>query len=199
MSDYGLDVVKESFSRLFVIAISNQMHPAAFTFALGKSDYASSIENKQYTNVISINLKKEFLNISGKECENDSYGVYNDAFWSGQCYFDLQRKINKSFSYIFLKLPLNQMLDIYKIFHEMDFSSLVEYFEKKEKEKTILRLLCDYKKISLNKLSKATSISVNTLSKYNASDEALYKGSFQNIIKIARFFEVPTSLFIETL
>ena len=81
----------------------------------------------------------------------------------------------------------------------MDYSSLLEYFYEHEKEKTILRALCEQKRCSLTKLSQATGISPNTLSKYNASDESLYKGSFQNIIKIQNYFDCPVSLFIEKL
>ena len=79
----------------------------------------------------------------------------------------------------------------------MDFTSLLDYFNKKEKDKTILRLLCEKKNCSLNDISKATSLSLNTLKKYNSSDELLYKGSFQNIAKLIRYFDVSYLLFID--
>ena len=74
---------------------------------------------------------------------------------------------------------------------------MLERFNELEKEKTILRAICEEKHVSISKLSKGTGISVNTLSKYNASDNALYKASFQNIIEIAAFFDAPISLFKE--
>ena len=89
------------------------------------------------------------------------------------------------------------MLDMYDVYHEMDFSALLECYNELEKEKTILRALCEEKHVSLSKLSKGTGISVNTLMKYNASDNALYKASFQNIIEIAAFLDAPISLFKE--
>ena len=45
----------------------------------------------------------------------------------------------------------------------------------------------------------ATSININTLMKYNACDEALYNGSFQNIIKLALYFDAPISLFMKEI
>ena len=80
------------------------------------------------------------------------------------------------------------MMNIYTIFHEMDFSSLEEYFYRKEKEKTILRLLCERKRCSLNDISKATTLSLSTLKKYNSSDELLYKASFQNMLHLNKYF-----------
>ena len=88
-------------------------------------------------------------------------------------------------------------MNIYSIFHEMDFTSLLEYFHKKEKEKTIIRILCEEKNCSLNDVSKATSLSLNVLKKYNSSDDILYKASFQNISKIVSFFDTNYLLFKE--
>ena len=87
------------------------------------------------------------------------------------------------------------MMKLYSIYHEMDISSLLEYFNQQDQEKTILRLLCEERNCSISRLSSLTWISKATLSKYNASDVALYKGSFQTIYRIAMFFDVPVSLF----
>ena len=89
------------------------------------------------------------------------------------------------------------MMNIYAIFHEMDFSSLVDYFYKKCKEKTILRLLCEKTNKSLPSISRATLIPLSTLKKYNISDEYLYTASFQNIAKLVAYFDVTYSLFKE--
>ena len=87
------------------------------------------------------------------------------------------------------------MMELYSIYHEMDISSLLEFFNQLDQEKTILRLLCEERKCSIPKLSSLMGISKTTLSKYNASDVALYKGSFQTIYRIAIFFDVPLALF----
>ena len=200
MNNYDIDKVKYIFARLFVVAVQNMTNLNAFTRALEKNEFVQKIEANKYDDYFNKSIMEMFESITSNTIrEDDSFGIYNDAYWSGVSYFDLHLKAHKPFSYIFLKLPFEKMLDIYDVYHEMDFSSLYEYFQKLEQEKTILRLLCEQSHKSLSKISKATSISINTLSKYNASDEALYKASFQNIIKIANYFDVPISLFIEKL
>ena len=198
MSNIDTRAVREIFARLFVVAIENRINFASFTYMLAKSEFVTKIERNQYDDYFNKSIKDILYQITNNQLRvNESYGIYNDAYWCGFSYFNLHLKTNKSFSYIFLKLPLAKLMDLYPVFHEMDISSLIDYFQKIEKEKTILRILCEQKKCSLTKLSSVTGIKATTLSKYNASDEALYKGSFQNIIKIASYFDVPISLFVK--
>ena len=198
MSNVDKNMIKEIFARLFVTAIQNRINFAAFTTMLAKSDFVKKIEEDKYDDYFNKSLEDILYHVTNHEMiAEDSYGVYNEAYWCGVSYFNLYQKFNKPFAYLFLKLPLSKMMELYVIFHEMDVSSLYDYFQKIDQQKTILRALCENKKCSLTKLSDATGISATTLSKYNASDEALYKGSFQNIIKIANFFEAPINLFVQ--
>lgn len=198
MSNLDTKVIRELFARLFVVAIENHMNLTSFTNVLAKSDLVAKIERDQYDEYFNKSIKDIMYQITNNEpMLHESYGIYNDAYWCGFSYFNLYQKLHKPFAYIFLKLPLTKMMDFYPIFHEMDFSSLVDCFQKIEKNKTILRILCKNRHCSLKKLSEKTGIKVATLSRYNASDEALYKGSFQNIIKIASYFDVPISTFVQ--
>ena len=196
MNDYEINNARETFSRLFVLAVQNKMNFSSFTFMLEKSDFISVIEKNKYDPLLNKSLSILFYNITGFEVKEDnSFGVYNDAYWCGQNYFDLHLKTNKSFSYLFLKLPFEQMMNIYTIFHEMDFSSLVTYFYEKCEKKTIIRLLCEKTNVSLADISEATSIALSTLKKYNMNDKYLYKASFQIISKLVSYFDVSYSLF----
>ncbi len=198
MNDFEINNSRETFSRLFVLAIRNKMNLSSFTAMLENSNYVSIIEKNVYDPLLNKSISILFYEITGFEVKEDnSFGVYNDAYWCGQNYFDLHLKTNKSFSYIFLKLPFEEMMNVYTIFHEMDFTSLVEYYYKKCDEKTIIRLLCEKANKSLNDISKVTQIPLSTLKKYNISDNFLFKASFQNISKLVTYFNVNYSLFKE--
>ena len=196
MNDYELDNLRETFSRLFVLAVRNKINFKSFTNMLSNSSFIVAIEKDKYNELFNKPIEQLLFSITGFETKEDnSYGIYNDAYWCGQNYFDLHIKTKKPFVYLFLKLPFEEMMNIYSIFHEMDFSSLVDYFHKKENEKTILRILCEEKRCSLNDLCKATSLSLNTLRKYNSSDDILYNASFQNIAKLIEYFDVSYLVF----
>lgn len=192
----NIGFLRETFSRLFVIAVNNKMNLSSFSYQLERSEFIKKIEDGKYDDYFNKSLIFIFNDITGITINDDSsYGVYNDAYWCGYSYFEIFLRTKKSFSYIFLKLPLVKMMDIYPIYHEMDISSLLDLFAKQEQEKTILRALCEQNRISLPKLSTSTGIGLATLSKYNADDKALYNASFQNIIQIAHYFNVPINMF----
>ena len=196
MSNLDLRMAKETFARLFVMAIQNEINFLAFTSSLERSVFANLIEEDVYDDYFNTPLTRIFFDITKMHIEKDeSFGIYNDAYWCGYSYFELQQRLKKPFSYLFLKLPLSKMMDIYPIFHEMDFSALLEFFDKEKDKKTILRALCEQRRCSLSKVSASTGINQATLSKYNADDEALLKGSFQNVYKISKYFNAPVSLF----
>ena len=196
MNNYELNKIREVFSQLFVIATKNKMNLDSFTFYLERSELVTLIEKNIYCSKVDNALKDLFYLITSYEVDNiDIEGIYNDAYWAGQSYFDLQKELKIPFSLLFLKLPLSKMLDIYPIYHEMDISSLVSYFINLSKEKTILRILCENKKCSLNDICKNTNINISTLKKYNESDSHLYSASFQNINKLVNYFNTVYNLF----
>ena len=197
MNNYELYKTREVFSQLFVIAIKNKMNLDSFTFYLERSDLVLSTQKDIYSSKVDNNLKDLFYMITNYEVSNiEIEGIYNDAYWAGQSYFDLYQELKIPFSLLFLKLPLSKMLNIYPIYHEMDISSLVSYFISLNKEKTILRILCEKKKCSLSDISKKTNINLSTLKKYNESDSHLYSASFQNINKLVNYFNTTYSLFV---
>ncbi len=197
MNNLDVREVKEIFARLFVLAIQNKINFRAFTKALEKSEFVGKIEAGKYDDYFNHSLASIFFDVTNKVIDKDeSFGIYNDAYWCGYSYFELHERSQKSFAFLFLKLPLSKLMDMYSVYHEMDFSSLFDQFHKLDKEKTILRALCEEKHCSIPRLSSITKINKATLSKYNFSDEALYKASFQSIYKIAHYFDVPLSLFV---
>ena len=197
MNNFDTRQVKETFARLFVLAVQNKINLQAFTNNLEKSEFANKIETGQFSDSFNFSLEKIFFEITNKSIEQDtSFGIYNDAYWCGYSYFEIQQRTKKSFAFIFLKLPFNKLVNVYPIYHEMDISSLLDYFLEIDKKTTILRLLCLRKGCSIPELSLKVGINKATLAKYNASDESLFKASFLNIYKIATFFEVPFSIFL---
>ena len=194
MNDYN---IKDLFARLFVLAIQNKINFYSFTHRLERSEFVLKIEENEYDDYFNKDILTIFFDITNNHIQSDtSYGIYNDAYWCGYQYFELHKSLHKPFSFIFLKLPLAKMIELYLIYHEMDFSSLLDYFDMVNKRKTILRLLCEQKGCSLTELSAKTGVNKATLSKYNASDDSIYKGSLENIYKIAKYFDYPISLFV---
>ena len=200
ITNLDIEVIKEVFSRLFVIAKQSNFNMHSFSYLLERSYFVKAIEKGQYDDYFNKSLETIFFDITNyKVSEENSYGIYNDAYWCGSSYFELFLRLNKPFNYLFLKLSLPEMFGLFSIYHEMDISSLINYFHYAEKKETIIRALCKRKHISLPKMSRETGIALTTLSKYNASDESLLKASFQAIYIISSYFDVSPTLFVNNL
>ena len=158
---------KDFFSRLFVLAKKHKINLKSFSLLIANSDEFVLSETEENAT----SLAGLFNKITGLFLNNDdSFGIFNDAYWCGTVYFYLYFKTKKPLAYIIFKLPLNSLIELYGTYHEMDYSSIFELFLEKEKEQTLLRLLCRHNKITLKELSKRTGININTLKKYNRKD-----------------------------
>ena len=198
MNSFDAKPVKEIFCRLFVLAIQNKVNFLAFTKALERSEFAYKIEDGKYDEYFHKSLIDIFYDITNVRLNEDtSFGIYNDAYWCGVTYFYIKHKTQKPLSYVLLKMPFDELIELYNPYHEADYSKTLEYFLNHEKDETILKRICKENRTSLSRLSKETSININTLKRYAKQDEHLYSGSFQNILTIAKYFNITPNLFLE--
>ena len=190
--------VEDMFCNLFVLAGGYGIKKEIFTTAIEKHGFIISIEKGDYRHAYEqsvIDVFNESLSFCLKE--NEYENIVNDYYWVGKCYFYIQSETHKSFAYIFMKLPFETILNMFNPYHETDMGYILDFFYEKEKEKTILSLLCKRRKISTAYLSNETGIAISTLTKYRKSDEYLYKASFANIYILSQYFNCPETLFLE--
>ena len=192
--------VEDMFCNLFVIAGDYQIKKDLFTRSIERHPFVNDIEKGDFQQAYERSLLDVFKDCFGLQLStNEQENVINDYYWVGKCYFYIQSETHKSFSYIFLKLPFEELHNMFYPYHETDISHILDIFLEKEKEHTIIELLCKRRKISVTYLSKETGIAVSTLRKYRQKDEYLYKASFNNIYRLVQFFSVPETLFLETV
>lgn len=190
--------VEDMFCNLFVLSGEYGIKKEAFTRSIEGHHFLLSIEKGDYKDAYKESLLDVF-NDSLSFClaSNDYENEWNDYYWVGKCYFYIQSETHKSFSYIFLKFPFEELHKLFHPYHETDISHILDIFLEKEKEKTILEALCKRRKISISYLSKETNIPVSTLTKYRKNDEYLFKASFQNIYLLSQYFSCPETLFLK--
>lgn len=188
------------FSKVISLAIETRIHLEVITDSISKSTLVKSIERNDYSLFYSKTYYEIFLDIFGASFVSDnSYMKYDEGYWCGYVYMNLFYKYKKPLSYIFLKMPLSKLLDMYKIYHEMDISQVYEIYEKEIEKESIISLLLKKHSISLENLSKKTGVSSRTISYYKNSDANLYNGSFDNLTRISIYLDEPSSLFINNI
>ena len=138
--------------------------------------------------------------IYGKDIDKAVLNNRSDiSIWVGEAYIRLFFKYHKSFAYLFLYFPIDEMLNRYTIYHEMDWTQLYELFKEKTSKKTLLKSLIEKRNISVNKLSVISNISQATLQYYCESDERLYLASFKHINALSFALNINSNIFLESI
>ncbi|MDO4940560.1 MAG: hypothetical protein Q4E33_02585 [Erysipelotrichaceae bacterium] len=194
------DKYYDCISQLFSMALFHRIHLVTITDTIAKSDLIEDIEKDKYDIILNNSTKDIFIHLFPSAFILDEYKTkFDEGYWCGYVYMNLFYHFKKPFSYLFLKLPLTKLLDMYEVFHQMDISQMYIEFERIEKENTIMELLLIKNKMSITRLSKISKVPIRTISYYKKSDYNLYKGSYENIRRIAIALEVSNNLFINSV
>lgn len=200
MIENDKDRAIDYFSKIISLAIEARIHLEIITDSISKSSLVKSLEKNEYSIFYRKTYYEIFLDIFDVSYINDNtFMKYDGGYWCGYVYMNIFYKYKKPLSYIFLKLPLSKLLDMYEVYHEMDISQVYEIFEKEVENDTIIGLLLKKHSISVKNLALKTTVPARTISYYKNSDDNLYKGSFENIAKISNYLDEPSNLFIKNI
>ncbi len=126
-------------------------------------------------------------------------GMNSILLWIGQAYMRLFFHFHKSIYYVFLYIPIEEMISLYSLYHEMDWNQLFDYFNEQTSKITLLRKLLDKKKLSVNKLAQLSNISEATVRYYTLSDSNIYEAKYVYIDAIALALKVNTNVFLKNV
>ena len=189
------------FSYLFFYGISHKYSFLAIEEKIYKSDIVKSLEsNGSSTYLYRHTLQDIFIDIYGDDINIDDITKTNSiSIWVAEAYIRLFFRYHKSFHYLFLVIHLEQMINLFDIYHEMDFDQLFELFEKKQKSFKLLNALIKEKNITIKQLNLLSSISEYTLYNYSKNNEKLYAASFNHIVTLSNILDVDCNVFAREL
>lgn len=120
----------------------------------------------------------------------DGLPIYKQCLWAAEAYLRIQMESRLTFEAIFLYMPLTKMYACFPLYHEMDFSRIVEEFKASYAKKSVLGMLLETQGVPLSNLSKKTGIPYDTLASVKSRRRDIRKLSVSNVIAIASFFHV---------
>ena len=121
--------------------------------------------------------------------------VYNQCLWAAESYMRIQHETRLSFETIFLIMPLKEMYSCFPLYHEMDFSQIVQLFLQKKEEKTVFAILLNKYGYKLSDIAKKTKISKETLYSLKQGKREIKKANVDIVQKLANFFNVRIETF----
>ena len=119
----------------------------------------------------------------------------NPLYWAGIEYMNICLNLFIPLKQVVLLCPLQEMINHYDIYHEMNDIEILKEFLNNEYKRSILKNARKLRNVTINELSVLTNISSQTLKYYEKSNDNLFNASFINIEKIARALDLSLSIF----
>lgn len=120
----------------------------------------------------------------------DSVPTYNQCLWAAESYLRIQGKTGLTFECIFLYIPISKMYEYFPLYHEMDFSQIVQEFERLYKEKSVIAVLLDKYGYPLKEVSLKAKIPYDTLFGFKQRKRDISKANFETLYRLSRVFNV---------
>ena len=111
------------------------------------------------------------------------------SYWAGYYLAFYQWYTSKRFKDIFLRIPLKEIIDMYKIYHEMDVSIFVDDLNKRYDSVTLstkLKTIREARSLSQNELAKLSGVSLRSIQLYEQKVNDIDKAQAQTLYKLAR-------------
>lgn len=177
--DYALNICKQS--------------PDMFAEIFSRSDYAKKFEcgdpavisGKSGVELVRSVLSKVIDDFPEPQFSQDR----SPEYWAGWALAYYQWYSAKRFKDIFARIPLTQIILMYKVFHEMDITVFVESMEKRYNEveiETKLRSLREARGLSQRELSKISGVKIRSIQLFEQKVNDIDKAQAHTLYKLAR-------------
>lgn len=164
-----------------------------------KSEIIKDLEDNDES-FLNVPLETIFMNTFNIEPPLKVFGLFNSCFyWVSEAYLRLFFRYKKSFSYLFLLLPLKKCIELFELYHQMDFKEMYKLFERLMNENKILPLLIKKNVLTMKTLSKLSNINYYSIDSYCRNDNKLFNASYKNLLSLSKTLNVNINIFLEKL
>lgn len=189
-----LSDAQTNLANAFDYAINVCKQPAdIFGEIFARSDYAKKFEcgdpaivsGKSGVELVKVVLAKTVDSFPQPQFSQDR----SPEYWAGWALAYYQWYSAKRFKDIFARIPLSQIILMYKVFHEMDITAFVESMEKRYDEvevETKLRSLREVRGLSQRELSNISGVKLRSIQLFEQKVNDIDKAQAHTLYKLAR-------------
>ena len=130
------------------------------------------------------------LIIPGEEFPSASFSLdCSPAYWAGWSLAYYQWFTAKRFKDIFKKVPLSEILSMYKLYHEMDLTNFVEDLDARYNSivlATKLKIIRESRGLSQSELAELSGVNKRSIQLYEQRVNNIDKAQSQTLYKLSR-------------
>ena len=109
-------------------------------------------------------------------------------YWAGWALAQYQWYSAKTFKAVFSKVPLSEIVKMYKIYHEMDITAFIDVMDKKIAERSVttnLKNIRENRGISQSELAEISGVKLHSIQLYEQRVNDIDKAQAQTLFKIS--------------
>lgn len=113
----------------------------------------------------------------------------SNVYWAGWALAEYQWATGKRFKDIFSKIPLAEIISMYRVYHEMDIGHFIEDMNKKYyavEQETRLKTIRENRGISQNELAKLSGVKLRSIQMYEQKVNDIDKAQAGTVYKLSR-------------
>ena len=192
--DY-IDKYVETLTYIIQRAIYNKY---SFDYVQKRISNSEMITEFEKSNVTLIAFNSYQKNYSLIFDDYNDFEYQRDVVINWVCYAYIYLFINEqiTFEIMFILFPIEEMMKLFPLYHEMNITKLDELFYEKTKY-SLLDAIMNKKEIASSKLSESTGISISTIKSLRYNKRDLNKLQYSYVREIAKQLDIRIeSLFI---
>ena len=127
--------------------------------------------------------------------ENTKNVTYNELEWVSMVYINIIEDTGLGFEAIFCYAPIEKVIMMYRLYHEMDFSQSVQWFNEERNKVSIIKVLMKRMNMTNDYVSSKTNISLSMIDALKNRRRDIKKLDVERALALANTLNIK----IETL
>ena len=200
LSDDYLMKYIDTIGQLFGRAIKEGYSYLHIERRIAYSQFVDELEKSNVTSISFVTADELYKDLFPDSPNNEKY-IYNpyDVFgWLGFIYIHLFFKYQITFELIFIVLPIEKAMSLYKLYHDRDITNLYEAFEESVRY-YYLNEIIRYRDRSTKQLSEMTGVSFSTIQALRYKKRDINKTEIKTLLKLSNALNVKITSLIENL
>lgn len=191
MNNQFLYEYSENLEKIFEIALQEKYSLLALEREIAYSSYFQKIET-DVDNTPPIIEEQVLVNKIFSDIKLKSYDAprLTECMWAAEAYLRIQGETRLTFEAIFLWLPIKKMFELFPLYHEMDFSQIIQEFMIRQMEKSIFAILLWKFGYSVREVEEKTGIPYETLYSLKRRRRDIKKVNVEVVSALAKLFRV---------
>jgi len=161
-----------------------------------KSPFFDCFENNDLSRFVNLSFEEISKSIFRKEVVfNLSDNFVNKYYWAGLSIMKIMMNYKIPLKRILSIIPLNEFVNKFNPFHEMNPNKICEYYLEQEQNISLLKKLRNDANLSLANIVTLTGINPSILKIMDGSNATLMATSFANLNKLSKLFDISIDVF----